>query len=160
MAKSITFSFSSRLQAPREQVAAHAFSWKGVNEELSPWIRMSGDDTLRLPLEGIKSPGQALFSSILLLFGLLPFDLHKLFLYDADPESFFDERSSSLLQKRWWHRRDIVEDGEQQCIVTDTLEIEPRLPFAGPMVRWFARGVFAHRHKRLQKKFGGHLLSA
>lgn len=125
----------------------------GVNAELGPWVRMSYPAD-RAALDGRAVPvGQVLFRSWLCLFGMLPFDRHALRLERLYPGLGFDERSSSWLQKVWLHRRRIeaVDGGAR---VTDELEIEPRLPFATPLVRRVVGVLFAHRHRQLRTRFG------
>src|SRR5690554_7620371 len=80
---------------------------KGVNRELSPIIRMTA------PSEWSSKPifewptGKVLFSSSILLFGILPIDRHTFFFQSIDRQRGFAEASSSLTNKLWHHRREI-----------------------------------------------------
>lgn len=149
----IRLRFESRLAAPASDIWAVASTMAGVNAELGPWVRMSYPPE-RVALDGQDVPmREVLFQSWLCVFGLIPFDRHALRLERLYPGVGFDERSTSWMQKLWVHRRRIeaVEDGAR---VTDELEIEPRLPFATPLVRVIVGALFRHRHRRLRARFG------
>lgn len=72
------FEISSNLKISPEDVAG-LLTMKGVNRELSPLIRMTA------PSEWSSKPifewpsGRVLFSSWILLFGILPIDRHTFF---------------------------------------------------------------------------------
>ena len=149
----IRLRFESRLREAPQAVWAQASTMAGVNAELGPWVRMSYPVD-RAALDGQDVPlGEVLFQSWLCVFGLIPFDRHALVLERLYPGVGFDERSTSWMQRLWIHRRRIeaVEGGAR---VTDELEIEPRLPFAAPLVRRIVGFLFAHRHRRLRARFG------
>lgn len=149
----IRLRFESRLAAPAGGVWAQASTMAGVNAELGPWVRMSYPAG-RAVLDAQAVPmGTVLFRSWLCVFGVLPFDRHALRLERLYPGVGFDERSSSWMQKVWVHRRRIeaIDGGTR---VTDELEVEPRLPFATPLVRVVVGFLFAHRHRRLRARFG------
>lgn len=150
----------------------HMTDMKGVNEELMPWMRMTYPSETS-SLMGIvnKVPLRTtLFTSVLLLFGFLPIDLHWLALDHIDEGKGFDENSCSLLQKYWKHSRHITTipsiDGDpnserqddtistqKRIIVRDELEFCPRVPFVGYFVLLVVKFLFMHRHKQLKKKF-------
>ncbi|HVT33944.1 MAG TPA: hypothetical protein VHE37_00060 [Nevskiaceae bacterium] len=148
----IQLRFSSDLDAAPADVWRHASSMAGVNHELLPLMRMTHPrDATDLSSQLLKL-GQTAFVSTLLLFGLLPADRHHLMLERLYPGVGFDERSWSWLQRVWIHRRRIEQHGEVTRI-TDELEFEPRLFFMAPLLRPVIRALFAHRHRRLRKKF-------
>jgi ligand-binding SRPBCC domain-containing protein len=149
----IRLTFASRLEAPAAEVWAHASSMGGVNAELMPFMRMSVPAHV-VDLEIEQAPvGRTAFASWLLAFGFLPVDRHFLGFERILPGVGFDERSWSWMQKQWIHRRRVEPDGEGS-LLTDQLEFEPRLPFAGLLLEPIVRALFTHRHQRLRERFG------
>ncbi|MEP1124476.1 MAG: hypothetical protein ABJH68_11360 [Ilumatobacter sp.] len=106
-------------------------------------------------LPSVVVPGEVVFRSGLLLFGVVPFDRHALALVDVDDGRGFVEESSSWLQRRWRHERRLTRGEAGRCVVTDHLAIEPRLTIMRGIVGAIARQLFAHRHRRLRKRLGG-----
>lgn len=141
---------SSVLAAPPARVWEHATSMPGVNRELAP-IRMSHPEG-RERLDGEVPLGEPLFTSTVRL-GPIPLDRHRLVLTELEPGRRFQEDSTSLLQRRWRHRRTVEPHGAG-CVLTDRLEIVPRLPGAGPLTRWIVGRVFERRHRVLRELFG------
>lgn len=144
--------FVSRLAADAATVWTHATTMEGVNHELMPFVRMSVPGQ-HAGLSIAHAPvGELLFHSWLLAFGVLPFDRHSLRLAAVGPGMRFDEDSHTWLQRRWRHHRR-VEPVAGGCVLTDELEIQPR---AAPalVVRWIVSALFAHRHRRLSRRFG------
>jgi hypothetical protein len=94
---------------------------------------------------------QMLFTSWLLLFGVLPFDRHQLRL-DEVWEGGFRENSSSLIQRAWRHERIITANGTGSTL-TDTLNFEPRISLLGYIIVPVVRFLFQHRHRRLNRLF-------
>lgn len=145
--------FESRLATPAADVWAEVSTMDGVNAELGPFIRMT-HPAHAARLEGAHvEPGALLFQSWLLAFGLLPIDRHALSLERLYPGEGFDERSTSLMQREWIHRRRVLPAGSG-CIVTDELQFEPRVSLAAPVLRAVIGALFRHRHRRLRRRFG------
>ena len=145
--------FASRVAAPTEQVWRHACSMAGVNAELGPWMRMTHPAD-RSSLDGVDVPlGELLFRSWVLFLGVLPVDRHAFVLERIFPGKGFDERSSSWTEKIWIHRRR-VEPVAGGTRVSDVLEFQPRAFFMAPLLHLIVRGLFTHRHRRLQRMFG------
>lgn len=148
-----TLHFESTLAASAPEVWAEVSTMRGVNAELLPFVRM----TYPAGSGGLESapirPGEILFRSWLLLFGLLPIDRHALSIERLYPGEGFDERSSSWSQREWIHRRRVRPVG-QGCCVTDELAFEPRLGLAAPASRFVVGALFRHRHRRLRARFG------
>ncbi len=161
MQQSYKVRVTSKLYANPKAVWKHMSSMDGVNYELMPFVHMtypekgSLDDHDAVPVKSV------LFTSILLLFGFIPFDAHWLSFDNFIRGRGFDENSSSLLQKHWKHSRHIhgidetkEQDGTFQHIeVEDHLEFTPRAPFVGFLVLPIVRMIFNHRHAQLRKKF-------
>jgi hypothetical protein len=126
----------------------------GVNAELAPLLRMSwprrlGDGSL----EG-SATGQPLFTSCFLLFGILPVDLYRVRFEEISPGAGFHEGSTSLLFESWVHRRSL-RPCAGGCVVEDRIEFVPRFRLLAPVLERVGRRMFAQRHGRLRRLFGG-----
>jgi hypothetical protein len=148
---SFTVQLSTALRASAADVWDHASTMGGVNEELAPWLKMTVPAAARRTSLCDAPVGQEAFTSILLLGGILPFDVHHL-TFTRIYRWGFDEDSWSWLQRRWSHKRR-VEEAVRGCIVSDELTVTPRFApalFVKPVVRW----IFAARHRKLVSRFG------
>jgi hypothetical protein len=149
----VKFEVSSNLKISPEDVDG-LLTMKGVNRELSPLIRMTA------PSEWSSKPivewptGKVLFSSWILLFGILPIDRHTFFFNFIDRQRGFAESSSSVTNKVWHHRREINRDGAS-CRVTDTVEFQCRLPLFAYVLGPVYRLLFTHRHRVLRSYYSG-----
>ena len=129
------------------------FTIDEVNAELTPLVRMSA------PAEWIGRPivewpeKQRLFTSWILLFGVLPIDRHAFCLRSVEPAEGFFEDSSSTMNRYWRHRRRVtpIEGG---CRVTDRVEYESRLPLWGFLLKPVYELVFRQRHRKLRAAYG------
>ena len=148
---SFEFTIESRLAAPADMVWVQAKTMEWVNQELGPWVRMTVPARARgVPID--RAPiDQVAFISILLAFGVIPFDLHWLKIHELKPTGFA-ERSPTLLNKCWGHTRDI-EALPNGCVLRDRLQVDLRMPFA-PLVRPVAFAIFGWRHRQLVNRFG------
>ena len=150
---SFTVEFRSSLQASAEQLWDHASSMEGVNRELAPWVHMTVPEIARGKRLADVVPGEEAFRSVLLAFGVLPFDVHHLTIERMLDHGFIEE-SWSWLQRRWRHERRVVTElSGSGCTLTDRVTVVPR---AAP--RWvvepMVRRVFAARHSYLRAHFG------
>ncbi|MCU0653931.1 MAG: hypothetical protein MUF64_01120 [Polyangiaceae bacterium] len=148
-----TVEIQSVLRADASEVWGHASTMEGVNAELMPWIRMTVPPSARGKNLADVEVGREAFASVLLLLGLLPFDLHHLKV-ERVLERGFDEESWSWMQRRWRHERRI-EPVDGGCIVTDRLTVAPRLA-PSFLVRAIVQRLFASRHRYLRRRFGVH----
>jgi hypothetical protein len=128
---------------------------EGIRDEMHPYLRMTLPAGVeRLDPESIEL-GKKVGRSWILLFGLLPFDYDDITLARLEPERGFLERSQMLSQRVWEHERTLESGPEGGCLITDRVSWQPRLGLPGrplrPVIAWF----FSHRHKRLQRHFGG-----
>lgn len=100
-------------------------------------------------------PGVPLFRSRILLLGLLPIDHSDLTLLELEPGVGFIEQSRMGSMKLRRHERHIVPcPGDPAAVVlVDRLTFQPRR--MKPLVDWFIRRVFKHRHDVLRANFGG-----
>lgn len=145
---------SSRLGAPAERVWAECTAAEGINYELMPIVRMTipgGADTLSV---GDVRDGQHVGRSWLLLGGLLPFDYDDITIERVEPGRAFHEDSTMLSQRSWRHHRAVEPAGEGVCTVTDTVEFVPRLPVPVRLLELVFGQTFAHRHRRLRRRYG------
>jgi hypothetical protein len=147
----------TELRAPAAEVWRHASSMRGVNEELGPWVRMT-HPSWATDLSSVEVPlGEVAFRSWLLALGVLPFDRHSLGLVEvrdgAEQGGGFVEESTSWLQRRWRHERDVEPAPGGGSTVQDRLVVRPRLAPAA-LVRPVVAALFGHRHRRLVRRFG------
>lgn len=146
--------FTTRLAAPPDAVWAHSTSLAGINAELRPWLRMDGPAGVE-DLDDLVEPEEGPWlEARIRLFGLLPLDRMRITpeLIDASARRFV-ERSELRWARRWRHDRRVRGVGEGSE-VTDRVDLEPRIPGTGPGLRLFVRALFAHRHRRLEERFG------
>jgi len=145
---------ASLLRSEAADVWERAMSAEGINAELGPLLRMTVPRGLEsLDLDGVE-PGP-LGRSWVLLFGFLPIDYDDIGLERIDPGRGFLERSTMLSQRLWEHERTIESRGEGICEITDRIAWEPRLPLPGRVFRPLFGAFFRHRHRQLQRHFGG-----
>jgi ligand-binding SRPBCC domain-containing protein len=146
------FQCASQLNAPVQQVWESVSTMQGVNDELRPLVRMTFPETANhigdVPL------GKRAFRSVILLLGIIPFDVHDLTLIKFEPGQGFYEHSSSLMQRDWIHER-TLQAHESGCIVSDHVQFLPRLSFLGHIMLPVFQLVFRNRHRNLRLKFGG-----
>lgn len=125
---------------------------KGVNDELMPLVKMTAPSGWTSKPLSQWPVGSKLFSSIILLFGFIPVDVHTFELEKVSANGF-EERSRSLSNREWRHKRTITQLGVG-CLVTDEVEFSPRVRLFGAIMAPVYRAIFAHRHKRLKARFG------
>ena len=124
---------------------------EGVNYELMPVVRMTA------PAKWLQAPipewsvDDYLFTSVIMLFGFIPLDLHRFGLLEVSWNGF-SESSSSLVMKNWRHDR-VIENLGTVVRVTDSVDFSPRLRALGPILSPLYRQVFKHRHRRLRRKY-------
>lgn len=141
---------STELAASPKDVWRHVTSIEGINRELAP-ISMSfppdlADLSVDPPLD------EPAFTSTLKIRGI-PFDRHRLTLVEWNAGVGFLEDSTSVLHRRWRHRRAITPVGAG-CIVTDVVEVESRLPGTERITRRLVERIFDRRHAVLAAEFG------
>ena len=146
-------SFSDRLAAEPAAVWDRVCTMRGVNEELMPLMRMTYPPEAATTSLADVPTGEFLFYSWLLLGGIVPVDRHHLRLTRVEPGRGFVEESVSWTQRYWRHER-TIEPAESGCVLTDRLTFRPRVSIVGPVIAWFIRRLFEHRHAWLREKFG------
>lgn len=144
----------SQLEAPPHAVWDRIASFEGINDEFAGLLRMTAPPHVReRGLDGVVV-GERICRSWLLLFGVIPFDYDDITLVSLDPPRGFHERSTMLSNRVWEHVRTIEADGDGS-VITDAVSYEPRLPVPHALLRRVYGLVFAIRHRRLRKRFGG-----
>ncbi|WP_284616715.1 hypothetical protein [Aquabacterium humicola] len=146
------FTQQSELPIPPEAFWA-GMSMRAVNAELNPLVHMTAPPGWRDgPLDAWQT-GRVLFRSWILLFGLLPVDRHALQLQSVNPAGGFVEESTSWTNRRWRHERS-TRASPRGCVLTDRVTVESRLPGLAWLLLPVYRAVFAHRHRRLRRRYG------
>ncbi|MDX3129428.1 hypothetical protein PV367_06325 [Streptomyces europaeiscabiei] len=129
----------------------------GINEELSPVMRM----TLPREMRGIGTPslarvplGQPLGRSWILLGRLLPYDYDDVIIAEREEGRRFLEVSRMSSAHAWIHER-IIEGEHGGTILRDRLTyvLKPHLRPLTPVYRQTVRQLFAHRHRRVARRF-------
>jgi hypothetical protein len=138
----------SRLAADAATVWAHARTLRGVNLELAP-LRMSGPQDVVLDEVPL---GRPVLRSLVTAFRILPLDIHELTILAIIPGHSFHERSRSLWETHWIHRR-TIEPAADGCAVVDDVTFSPRL--FGSVLHGVVNRAFAGRHRQLRRLFGG-----
>jgi ligand-binding SRPBCC domain-containing protein len=154
MSRRAGIEISTRLDASQEEVWRRVVTPEGINDELMPLMRMTvprGVETI--DLDSIEV-GKPIGRSWILMLGLIPIDFDEINIVELEPGTRFVERSRMLSQRSWEHIRS-VRPGGAGAVVTDSIAWEPRLPIPGAALRPMFRAIFRHRHRRLQRYFGG-----
>lgn len=146
------FTVESTLAASGDVVWRHAVSPAGVNRELRPLLRMTFPGGVT-DLTASWRAGDTLFRSWLLFAGFLPVDYDDVAFLEVEPGHRFLERSSLLSQSVWEHERIVVPLAEG-CVLTDRVRFVPRIRFLEGLYGAVFEGVFAVRHRNLQRLFG------
>jgi hypothetical protein len=145
---------SSDLCAPASEVWAAATDFSGINDELRPLMRMTAPRGRRQLSADRIEPGQRLFRSWLLLFGVVPVDYDDLTIAELGPGHRFQERSRMLSASVWEHERVVEPTGPDSCRVTDRVAFTARTALHAAVLRRVVPRLFAHRHRRLRRRFG------
>lgn len=146
------FTLSSELGIAPDAFWA-GMSMSAVNAELLPLIRMTCPPEWRRASLERWITGRVLFRSVILLFGVVPVDVHSLRLERIHPGQGFLERSQSWVNSLWQHER-ITTATPKGCIVTDSIVVQGRVPFITTLLLPVYRLVFRHRHRRLEALYG------
>jgi ligand-binding SRPBCC domain-containing protein len=144
---------ASRLEAAPDEIWSWVVTAEGVNDELQPWLRMTVPGGGDFDLADVEI-GKPIGRSWVLFLGLLPVDYDEIKLDEIDEGRGFVERSR-MLSQRWWEHIRTLRPVEGGAVVTDSIAWEPRLPLPGAAMRPMFQAIFAHRHRRLRKRFGG-----
>lgn len=147
----VELSFTSEVAASPAQAWQQVTSFEGISQELLPLLRMTIPQGAERISDADVTLGKPLFSSWLLLFGVVPVGRIRITLIELDPGAGFVEQSPMTGMRLWRHERRIIPAGSG-CVIQDRLAFEPLL--ARGMTAWFVRTLFGHRHAVLRRKLG------
>jgi len=149
------FTISSQVACTGSELWSAIARIDHVNHELAPFLRMTAPSEAREKTVEDVPLRQPAFASVILLFGVLPIDLHFVQLTERDSGRGFVETSHTLVNATWRHERtiDAAPDG-CGCQITDRIDYRTRLPLLGGLLGPLIRALFAHRHRRLLARFG------
>jgi ligand-binding SRPBCC domain-containing protein len=147
---------TSKLGRPAAEVWARATTEEGINDELSPILRMTMPPGLRGKTVDDVEVGTPLGRSWILLGRVLPVDYDDLFLAELEPGRRFLERSRTLTFSVWQHERVVEPMGGRACRVTDRLGFELKrgvgwIPGMARLAEAVVGFLFRHRHGRLAR---------
>lgn len=148
---------TSHLRSDADTVWAWVTTAAGVNDELTPWIRMTVPRGWHDRSIADVEPGTCLGRSWILLFGVIPFDADDLTLAEVGDRRFV-ERSPLLSAASWEHARTVTPT-PTGCRLADRLTFEPRavvarIPGGARLHAAVVGAIFEHRHRRLVRRFG------
>ena len=147
------FEMETSLALSPDQLASELLLMSGVNDELAPFLKMSAPQPWALTPISEWPMNKELFTSRVLLLGLLPIDLHRFKFVSLD-RSGFKESSRTLLNAQWCHQRIISAKGSGSS-VRDIVYYEGKLAIVGRLLKPLYHAIFVHRHKRLAAKYAG-----
>ncbi|MCG6113580.1 MAG: hypothetical protein MEQ84_00130 [Mesorhizobium sp.] len=150
MTQDISLRFESKLHATREEVWEWITSIDGILAEMRPYLRMTAPKGVRSLNDLDITPGVPMFRSRVFLLGVIPFGHSDMTLIEIDPGHGFVEQSPMGSMEKWRHERWIkpTPGDADSVLLVDELTFRPR--FARPVVGWFIRRLFEHRHKVLR----------
>jgi ligand-binding SRPBCC domain-containing protein len=154
-----TIERTSALAAPAGEVWDAAVTPEGINDELSPVLRMTVPPRLRGKTIADVSAGEPLGRSWILLGGVVPVDFDDLCLAELEPGRRFKERSRTLAFAVWQHERIVAPGPDGSCLVTDRLGFVLRrglnlVPGGERLAAAIVGALFSHRHRRLRRRHG------
>lgn len=154
MTQDISLRFESKLHASREEVWEWITSIDGILAEMRPYLRMTAPKDVRSLNDLDISPGVPMFRSSVFLFGFIPFGHSDMTLVEIEEGHGFVEQSPMASMKKWRHERWIkpAPGDADAVLLVDELTFQPR--FARPVVGWFIRRLFEHRHKVVRAALG------
>lgn len=149
------FTISTQFACTGSELWAAIARMDQINRELAPFLRMTAPSEARDKTIEDMPLGQRAFTSVILLFGIVPIDLHFVHLTERDSGRRFVEKSHTLVNATWRHERTIdpALDG-RGCQITDRIDFRTRLPLLGRLLLPLIRRLFAHRHRQILARFG------
>ncbi|MEO0367937.1 MAG: hypothetical protein AAF197_04020 [Pseudomonadota bacterium] len=145
------FEIESLVSKDAKSLYADLLTMNGVNYELIPLVRMTAPSRWAEKPIQLWPIDEALFTSVILLFGIIPVDLHRFKLLGVNG-SGFEECSCSLVNEEWRHSRTIKEV-EGGSLVKDQVTFIPKIRFVGKIMKPIYEAIFKHRHKRLVSRY-------
>lgn len=147
-----TLTVQSLVHCRKPLLWQHVTQMHNVNYELLPIVRMTFPAD-KAAINGQQVPLHTpLFTSVLLLFSIIPIDLHHLAFDKIDEGNAFYENSTTLMHKFWKHTR-ILKAVNGGTMVMDEVTFQPRIPLLGYLLLPAYKATFKHRHQRLTAFF-------
>ncbi len=144
---------ASILRAPADAVWARVTTFAGINDELRPLMRMTAPREVREGGLPAVTLGERVCRSWILAGGVLPVEYDDLVLVELEQGRFL-ERSTMLTQAAWEHERTVAPHPDGS-LVTDRVTFTPRRGVPAALSTQMVAFTFAHRHRRLQRRFSG-----
>ncbi|HVU74867.1 MAG TPA: hypothetical protein VHE83_18030 [Mycobacteriales bacterium] len=149
---------SCLVNAPRAAVWSRIGTPDGINDELSPLLKMTVPRHMRGRTLDDVPVGRSLGRSWLLFLRVIPFDYDRLMLAERDPGARFLETSTMATARAWRHERSLT-DHPTGTIVHDKVAFDLRAPLRwvpgyAAIYAFVLRRIFAHRHHRIRRFFG------
>jgi len=148
----VRLSLATRVPASTQEAWSWSTSIRGLKSEMWPILKITFPKEMT-QIGKETTLGKPLCRCRFLLLGFIPIDISKLTFVEIEPGHRFVEQSPLMSMRSWRHERVVTPsgDGDGAC-VTDNLEFSPR--FAAPVVGWFVKLFFEHRHKVLSRSLG------
>ncbi|AJE87365.1 hypothetical protein SLNWT_6989 [Streptomyces albus] len=138
------------------QVWEAATRLEGINAELAPVMRMTVPQLMRgnKPSLADVPLGVPLGRSWILLGRLLPYDYDDVTIAEREEGRRFLEVSRMSSAQAWIHER-VIEPHSGGAVLTDRLTylLKPHLRPMTPLYRRTVQQLFAHRHRRVARRF-------
>lgn len=146
--------------APADVVWSFVTTPAGIDHELGPLISMRMPNRFQGVALDEVPVGERLGRAWLLVGRFIPLDFDDLMLVAVGP-GHFSERSSMWWLPTWHHDRRVVDAASGQAVVTDRLGFTGRWRWVDPVAQLVVTRLFAHRHRRLARRFDdGHASGA
>jgi hypothetical protein len=141
--------FVSNVPTSVDELWSWSTSIRGIQAEMWPVLKITFPKGMT-HIDKDTALGTPLCRCHFLLLGIFPMDMSKLTFVELEPGRRFVEQSPLFSMRSWRHER-IVTATASGASVTDNLEFTPR--FAAPLVKWFVKLFFEHRHAVLERTF-------
>lgn len=145
----VRLTFTTEIPASPAEVWSWSTSIKGIQAEMWPVLKITFPKGLN-NIDKDTALGKPLCRCHFLLLGIFPMDMSKLTFVEFVPGHRFVEQSPLFSMRMWRHER-VVTPAGNGARVTDNLEFSPR--FASPLVAWFVKKFFEHRHAVIARRF-------
>lgn len=145
----VRLTFTTEVPASPAEVWSWSTSIKGIQAEMWPVLKITFPKGLN-QIDKDTALGKPLCRCHFLLLGIFPMDMSKLTFVEIVPGHRFVEQSPLFSMRMWRHER-VVTPARTGARVTDNLEFSPR--FASPLVAWFVKQFFEHRHAVIARRF-------
>lgn len=145
-----SFQFETLLNISKKELWEAIWNIDNINKELAPYFSMTSPNAALTNIDIISIPlNKHLFKSYIFFLKIIPIDLHSLAFKNIEEFEYFEESSSSLINKHWYHKRKLEAKGEKTLLI-DKIEYQHYIECLGKITLPIYKSVFSHRHKKLQ----------